>query len=102
MSSEKKEYVAIGDTVIIEVPEAEKVTKRDSGLILVQDESASNPTVIGTIVSVGDGKYDEIKGTYVKPSLSKGDKVILSLSTGIKLDKGFRMVKIDDIFAKVL
>ena len=94
-------YNAIGDTVLIEVPEVEKITKRDSGLVLIENESSSNPTVIGTIISVGEGKYDEQRGTYIKPPLERGDKVILPLSTGMEIEKGLRMVKMDDIFAKV-
>lgn len=96
------EYIAIGDTVIISVPEVEKVSQRDSGLLLVEQDPAGKTTVVGTILSIGEGRFDEKTGTYAKPPLSVGDKVILSLSTGLHLDKGIRMVKMDDIFAKVI
>lgn len=95
-------YIAIGDSVIISVPEVEKVSQRDSGLILVEKDPAGKTTVIGTVISIGEGKFDSTKGTYITPPLTVGDKVILSLSTGLELDKGVRMVKIDDIFAKVI
>ncbi len=92
-------FRAINDSVIVEIPEVQKETTRESGLILIEDDKSNKTTVTGTIISVGEGKFDSKSGQLVPPPVKVGDKVILSLSTGIALDKTHRMVRTDDIFA---
>ena len=94
-------YKAIGDSVIVEVPEVSRETVRESGLVLLEAEPTKQKTVIGTIVSVGEGRWDEKNAVYVPLSVNVGDKIVLSLSTGVALDGRHRMVRLDDIFAVV-
>lgn len=95
------EYRAIGDSVIIEIPEVTKETKRESGLIMIEDSPGTKSVVIGTVLSIGEGRFDPKTGTLITPPLQVGDKVVVSLGTGIELAKGRRMIKVDDIFAVV-
>lgn len=92
-------YRAIGDSVIVTVPELQKETTRESGLIMIQDDPARKSTVIGTVISVGEGKFDSKTGTQIVPPLKVGDKVVISMATGVELSKTHRMIKVDDIFA---
>lgn len=94
-------FRAINDSVIVEIPEVVKETTRASGLVLIENDKSNQTTVIGTIVSVGEGKFDSKTGEFVPPPVKVGDKVVLSLSTGISLDKTHKMVRTDDIFAVV-
>lgn len=94
-------FRAINDSVIVEIPEVQKETKRESGLFVIEDDKSNTTTVTGTIVSVGEGKFDAKTGAFVPPPVKVGDKVVLSLATGISLDKTHRMVRTDDIFAVV-
>lgn len=96
-------YTAINDSVILEMPdeEASKQTKTESGIFLIEKDATTGTTVTATVVSVGEGKFDYKIGAYVKPPVEVGDKVIVSSSTGMKLDARHRMVRTDDIFAKV-
>lgn len=94
-------YKAIGDSVIVQVPEVQRETVRESGLVLLEAEPTKQKTVIGTIVSVGEGRWDDRNSVYVPLPVKLGDKIVLSLSTGIGLDSTHRMVRLDDIFAVV-
>lgn len=94
-------FRAIGDSVIVQVPEVEKESQTDSGIFVIQKDPTAKKTVTATVVSVGEGKFDPKTGVMVPPPVKLGDKVVMSLSTGIELEPGFRMVRIDDIFAVV-
>lgn len=96
-------YRAINDSVIVEIPQVNaKQTVQESGLILVQQDGNSNKnTVTGIVVSVGEGKFDTNRGIFIAPPLKLGDKVLLSLATGIALDETHKMIRTDDIFAVV-
>ena len=94
-------YRAIGDSVIIEVPELSKESKTDSGIFLIQDDPTKKATIIGTVLSVGEGKVDTKTGVLTPPPLKEGDKVVVSMATGISLGGNRRMIKVDDIFAVV-
>lgn len=96
-------FRAINDSVIVEIPEVnKKETKRESGLFVIENDQTNNQTTVtGVIVSVGEGKFDSKTGSFVPPPVKVGDKVVLSLSTGIALDKTHKMVRTDDIFAVV-
>lgn len=94
-------FRAVNDSVIVEVPKVERTTRRDSGLILVEDDKSTKTTVVATVVSVGEGKFDYKTGSFVPPPVKVGDKIVMALATGIALDDTHRMVKTDDIFAVV-
>lgn len=94
-------FKAVGDCVIIEVPLLEKETQRDSGIFLIQSDPAKVTTVIGTITSVGEGRFDSKTGTQIKPPVTVGDRIVVNLSTGVSLDDRHRMIRADDIFAVV-
>lgn len=94
-------FRAINDSVIVEIPEVQKETTHSSGLVLIEDDKSNKTTVTGVIVSVGEGKFDSKTGSFVPPPVKVGDKVVLSLATGIALDKTHKMVCTDDIFAVV-
>lgn len=94
-------FKAIGDSVVVEIPEVQKETKRESGLYIIQDDPTRKTTVTGIIVSIGEGKFDSVTGTFIPPPVKIGDKVVLSLSSGAELDKTHRTIRTDDIFAIV-
>jgi len=94
-------FRAINDSVIVEIPEVKREVKQESGLYVIEDDKSNQSTVTGIVVSVGEGKFDHKSGTFVPPPVKIGDKVVLSLSTGISLDKTHKMVRTDDIFAVV-
>jgi co-chaperonin GroES (HSP10) len=94
-------FKAIGDSVIVQVPEVEKESQTDSGIFLIQKDPTAKKTVTAIVVSVGEGKFDSKTGVTVPPPVKIGDKIVMSLSTGVELEKGYRMVRIDDIFAVV-
>ncbi len=95
------QYRAINDSVIVEIPEVETMQQRESGLLLIQKDPTTKSTVTGTIVSIGEGRWDEKSGSFVPPPVKVGDKIILSRSTGVEIDKTHRMIRTDDIFAVV-
>lgn len=92
-------FRAINDSVIVEIPEANAEVKHESGLVLVENVQSNKTTVTGTIISVGEGRFDPKTGVFVPPPVKVGDQIVLGLSTGITLDKTHKMVRIDDIFA---
>ena len=71
-----KEQLAkpLGDTVLIEVEEAE--TQKTAGGIIIPDTVKNNENQIGTVVSVGNGIYTQ-SGTKIPMEVQVGDKVIL-------------------------
>lgn len=95
------QYKAINDSVIVQFPELEKETQRESGIFLIQADANAGKTVIGTVTSVGEGKFDPITGTYLTPTVSIGDRIITNATIGILLDSRHRMIRIDDIFAVI-
>lgn len=92
-------YRAINDTVIVEITKPTRETTTQSGLIVYDSEVVNKTTVIGIITSVGEGKFDHKTGVFVAPPVKVGDKILLSISTGVELDKTHRMLRTDDIFA---
>lgn len=93
-------FRAINDSVILHVVEPPKESRSEFGLVLIEKD-VSATTVVGTVVSVGDGKLHERTGAVMPVPLKVGDKVVIPLSTGVKLDAEHRMVRTDDIFAVV-
>lgn len=94
-------FKAINDSVIVEVEKPKAETRSEGGLIIVDATKVNTTTITGTIVSVGEGKFDPKTGVFIPPPVKLGDKIILSLSTGVELDESHRMVRTDDIFAVV-
>lgn len=94
-------YKAIGDSVLISVPELEKVSQRESGLFLIENDPAGKTTVIVDVVSVGEGKFDQKNGVFIPPPVKVGDKIIIGLAVGMEVAKGLKMVKTEDIFAVI-
>ena len=92
-------FRAINDSVIVEVPQLTRQTQHESGLVLIQEDQSAKGTVTAVIVSVGEGKFDTNTGKFVPPPVKVGDRIVMSLSTGIALDDTHRMVRTDDIFA---
>ena len=83
------ELKPLGDNVVVKQAEAEQTTK--SGFII--PDSAQEKPQKGTVVAVGDGKFE--KGARVPVDVKVGDTVIYSKYGGTD-------VKIDDVEYKIL
>ncbi|QDJ96448.1 Co-chaperone GroES [Xanthomonas phage Xoo-sp13] len=93
------QYKALGDSVILQVEERTKQTQTASGLLLIQDPQSISPTVNALVLDVGPGKWCDKTGSYIPTGIKVGDTVLISISTGVELDKTHRMVRTDDVFA---
>ena len=93
-------FKAIGDSVIVKLTVAAKQSTTDSGLVLIE-KGREGATAVAEIISIGEGKFDYKNGVHVPPPVKIGDKIVMSLSTGMKLDELHRVVRTDDIFAVV-
>ena len=63
----------LSNKVVIEPVEAQTVTK--SGIVLPETSANEKPRV-GTIIAVGEGKWDEDGKRRIPMSVSVGDKVL--------------------------
>ena len=90
----------LGDRVIVKAAEAETTTK--SGLILA--DSAKEKPTRGSVVAVGDGKWDEDGEKRIALDVKVGDTVIYSKygATEIKVEGDeYLILRADDIYAVV-
>jgi len=90
----------LGDRVIVKQAEAETQTK--SGLIIA-DTAKEKPTK-GTVIAVGEGKWDEDGEKRIAPDVKVGDTVIYSKygGTEVKVDgEDYLILRADDIYAVV-
>lgn len=96
----KFQAVRVNSVIVKHLPQ-ERVSTTNSGLILVQDTTSNPTTATVEVVDVGPGEWDSLTSSYNQANVKIGDKVIITLATGIKLDDTHRMVMVDDIFAVV-
>ena len=90
----------LGDRVIVKQAEAETQTK--SGLILA--DTAKEKPQKGTVIAVGDGKWDEDGEKRIPLDVKTGDTVIYSKygGTEVKVDgDDYLILRADDIYAVV-
>ena len=90
----------LGDRVIVKQAEAETQTK--SGLIIA-DTAKEKPTK-GTVIAVGDGKWDEDGEKRIPLDVKAGDTVIYSKygGTEVKVEgEDYLILRADDIYAVV-
>ncbi len=90
----------LGDRVIVKAAEAETTTK--SGLILA--DSAKEKPTRGTVIAVGEGKWDEDGEKRIALDVKVGDTVVYSKygATEIKVDgEEYLILRNDDIYAVV-
>ncbi len=90
----------LGDRVIVKQAEAETQTK--SGLILA--DTAKEKPQKGTVIAVGDGKWDEDGEKRIPLDVKTGDTVVYSKygGTEVKVDgDDYLILRADDIYAVV-
>ena len=90
----------LGDRVIVKQAEAETQTK--SGLIIA-DTAKEKPTK-GTVIAVGEGKWDEDGEKRIALDVKAGDTVIYSKygGTEVKVEgEDYLILRADDIYAVV-
>jgi len=88
----------LGDRVVVKTAEAEEKTA--SGIILA--DSAKEKPVKGTVIAVGDGKWDEDGEKRIPLDVKVGDLVIYSKygGTEVKVEgEEYLILRNDDIFA---
>lgn len=90
----------LGDRVIVKQAEAEAQTK--SGLILA--DTAKEKPQKGTVIAVGEGKWDEEGKRRIPLDVKVGDTVVYSKygGTEVKVDgEEYLILRADDIYAIV-
>jgi chaperonin GroES len=90
----------LGDRVIVKQAEAETQTK--SGLILA--DTAKEKPQKGTVIAVGEGKWDEDGEKRIALDVAAGDTVIYSKygGTEVKVEgEDYLILRADDIYAVV-
>ena len=90
----------LGDRVIVKQAEAETQTK--SGLILA--DTAKEKPQKGSVVAVGEGKWDEDGAKRIALDVKVGDTVIYSKygGTEVKVEgEEYLILRADDIYAVV-
>lgn len=90
----------LGDRVIVKQAEAETQTK--SGLILA--DTAKEKPQKGTVIAVGEGKWDEDGEKRIALDVKVGDTVIYSKygGTEVKVEGDeYMILRSDDIYAVV-
>jgi chaperonin GroES len=90
----------LGDRVIVKQAEAETQTK--SGLILA--DTAKEKPQKGTVIAVGEGKWDEDGEKRIALDVAVGDTVIYSKygGTEVKVEgEEYMILRADDIYAIV-
>ncbi len=88
----------LGDRILVEVLEAEEVTK---GGIVLPDTAKEKPQQ-GKIVAVGSGKY--VDGKLLPLEVKKGDVVLYGKYSGTELkidDRQLLMLKEEDVLGIV-
>jgi chaperonin GroES len=88
----------LGDRVVVKTAEAEEKTA--SGIILA--DTAKEKPVKGTVIAVGDGKWDEDGEKRIPVDVKVGDVVIYSKygGTEVKVDgEEYLILRADDIYA---
>ena len=92
----KSSITPLGDRVLLEVLKSE--SKTASGIILPDNYSEDKGMKEGLVIAVGQGKF--VDGKYVKPEVSKGDKVLFQWGDEIKIDgKEYFLVNESNIVA---
>lgn len=92
----KSSITPIGDRVLLEVLKNE--SKTASGIILPDNYSEDKGMKEGLIVAVGQGKL--VDGKYIKPEVSKGDKVLFQWGDEVKINgKEYFLVNESNIVA---
>jgi chaperonin GroES len=90
----------LGDRVIVKQAEAETQTK--SGLILA--DTAKEKPQKGTVIAVGEGKWDDEGENRIPLDVKAGDTVIYSKygGTEVKVEgEDYLILRADDIYAVV-
>jgi chaperonin GroES len=90
----------LGDRVIVKQAEAETQTK--SGLILA--DTAKEKPQKGTVIAVGEGKWDDEGENRIPVDVKVGDTVIYSKygGTEVKVEgEDYLILRADDIYAVV-
>ncbi len=90
----------LGDRVIVKTAEAE--TQTASGIILA--DTAKEKPQKGTVIAVGDGKWDEDGEKRIPLDVKAGDTVIYSKygGTEVKVEgEEYLILRADDIYAVV-
>ena len=93
------ELVPLGDRVLVEILEAEEVTK---GGIVLPDTAKEKPQQ-AKIVAIGKGKISE-EGKVLPLEVKKGDVVLFGKYSGTELkvdDRNLLMLKEEDILGIV-
>jgi chaperonin GroES len=88
----------LGDRVVVKTAEAEEKTA--SGIILA--DTAKEKPVKGTVIAVGEGKWDEDGEKRIPVDVKVGDVVIYSKygGTEVKVDgEEYLILRADDIYA---
>ncbi|NQW49371.1 MAG: co-chaperone GroES [Planctomycetes bacterium] len=96
-TKKKSSLVPLGDRVVVEREESEQKT---SGGILLPDSAKDKPAR-GTVVSVGEGKYDS-KGHRHPLQVKPGDRVVFTSYAGESFKVGddeLLLMREDDILA---
>jgi len=89
----------LGDRVVVKAAEADAQTK--SGLFI--PDTAKEKPVRGTVVAVGEGKYND-DGTRIPMDVKAGDTVIYGKYGGTEVkvdDEDYLILRVDDIYAIV-
>jgi chaperonin GroES len=93
------ELVPLGDRVLVEILEAEEVTK---GGIVLPDTAKEKPQQ-AKVVAMGKGRVSD-EGKVITPEVKKGDVVLFGKYSGTELkvdDRNLLMLKEEDILGIV-
>lgn len=88
---------AMGDTVLVKLPEENKERVLESGLVIPMTITKNSELIPVEVISVGPG-IENKDGTYTPIDLKEGDTVLILNSIGQRIDPNTVMVKTDDIF----
>ena len=93
------ELVPLGDRVLVEILEAEEVTK---GGIVLPDSAKEKPQQ-AKVIAIGKGRISD-EGKVIAPEVKKGDLVLFGKYSGTELkvdDRNLLMLKEEDILGIV-
>ena len=93
------ELVPLGDRVLVEILEAEEVTK---GGIVLPDTAKEKPQQ-AKVIAIGKGRISD-EGKVIAPEVKKGDLVLFGKYSGTELkvdDRNLLMLKEEDILGIV-
>jgi chaperonin GroES len=91
----------LGDRLIVRAIEEEETTA--SGLVL--PDTAKEKPQKGTVIAVGDGKFDEDGANRIPLDVAEGDEILYSKygGTEIKVDgEELLVLRESDVLAKIL